>query len=68
MITEIGIIAGEILNFLDRYQRTNLEELVLGIEKPKEVILMSLGWLARNGHVLIKNEENIYQISLRGKV
>jgi hypothetical protein len=58
MITEIGIVAGDILHFLDRQGNTTLDELVKDIGKPKEVILMSLGWLAREGHVFVKFEDD----------
>ena len=54
MITEIGIVAGEIWHFLDEHGAVTLTQLVDGIEKPKELILMSLGWLAREGHVLMR--------------
>ncbi|MCK4519965.1 MAG: winged helix-turn-helix domain-containing protein [Candidatus Omnitrophica bacterium] len=67
MITEIGIIAGEIWNFLDKHGRVSLEQLTGGIDKPRELILMSLGWLAREGHVLVKRGDSVYQISLREK-
>lgn len=67
MITEIGIIAGEIWVFLDKYGQVSLERLVNGIAKPKELILMSLGWLAREGHVLLKKENLTYKIRLREK-
>ena len=67
MITEIGIIAGEIWHFLDTHGRVNLEELIGGVGKPKDLLLMSLGWLAREGHVLVESEETGYIISLREK-
>ena len=67
MIIEIGIIAGEIWNFLDKHGHVSLERLTGGIDKPRELILMSLGWLAREGHVLMKKEDSIYRISLREK-
>lgn len=67
MITEIGIIAGEIWHFLDKCGRVSLEQLIGGIDKPRELIFMSLGWLAREGHVLLKKEDSTYQISLREK-
>lgn len=67
MITEIGIVAGEIWHFLDRHQESSLPELFEGIDKPKEVILMSLGWLAREGHVVVKRAGSDYRISLRKK-
>ena len=67
MITEIGIIAGEIWNFLDKHGQVSLAQLTGGIDKPRELILMSLGWLAREGHVLMRKEDSAYQISLREK-
>lgn len=65
MVTEIGIVAGEIWHFLDTHGAVTLTQLSAGIEKPKELILMSLGWLAREGHVLARFENNDYIISLR---
>lgn len=65
MITEIGIVAGEIWHFLDKKKVVELEQLFGGIDKADEIILMSLGWLAREGHVIIKHDQNSYRISLR---
>jgi hypothetical protein len=65
MITEIGIVAGEIWHFLDRHGEVSLPQLVNGVDKPKELTLMSLGWLAREGHVLVRLENDTYIINLR---
>lgn len=65
MITEIGIVAGEIWHCLDKNGPSTLSQLSSGIDKPREIILMSLGWLAREGHVLVKWENNEYQVCLR---
>ena len=67
MITEIGIVAGEIWHFLDRYGEIELEQLMVGLKRPRELILMSLGWLAREGHVLVEDETVGYKIRLREK-
>ena len=64
MITEIGITAGEIWHYLDEHGEVTLSQLNAGIEKPKEVILMSLGWLAREGHVILEGDKD-YKIHLR---
>ncbi len=64
MITEIGITAGEIWHYLDEHGEVTLAQLNNGIEKPKEVILMSLGWLAREGHVVLEGDKD-YKIKLR---
>ena len=65
MITEIGIVAGDIWHFLDQHQEVMLSSLVRGIDKPRENILMSLGWLAREGHVIVQQVDNDYKISLK---
>jgi hypothetical protein len=67
MITEIGIVAGEIWHYLDEHGEVDLATLVKGIDKSQGNVLMSLGWLAREGHVIVledaQNKE--YKISLR---
>jgi Winged helix-turn-helix domain (DUF2582) len=65
MITEIGIIAGDIWHFLDQHGEVTLIDLVRGIDKPRDNVLMSLGWLAREGHVVLRKAGNDYKISLR---
>ncbi len=65
MITEIGIVAGDIWHFLDQHGEVVLSNLVKGIDKPRDNILMSLGWLAREGHVVLQQIDGEYKISLR---
>jgi hypothetical protein len=65
MITEIGIVAGEIWHFLDQHGEVTLSELIRSIDKPRDNLMMSLGWLAREGHVIVLQSENDYRISLR---
>lgn len=64
MITEIGIVAGDIWHYLDEKGNATLDQLVKGIAKPKELLLMSLGWLAREGHVTVQGKETGYLSSL----
>ena len=64
MITEIGITAGEIWHFLDEHGETRLSKLTAGIDKPRDLILMSLGWLAREGHVVVEEGPD-FKIYLR---
>jgi len=65
MITEIGIVAGEIWHYLDRYGEVDLDEMIENIEKPRDTILMSLGWLAREGHVVVRKLEEDFIVLLR---
>lgn len=66
MITEIGIVAGDIWHYLDQHGEVLFSELVNGIDKPRDNVLMSLGWLAREGHVILQQlEGGEYKIRLR---
>ena len=66
MITEIGIVAGEIWHYLDEQKgEVRFSNVVKGIQRPKELTLMSLGWLAREGHVIVKQDGQDFRVTLR---
>ncbi len=65
MIIEIGIVAGDIWHFLDQHGEATLSRLIKGIDKPRDNVLMSLGWLAREGHVVLQQIGGEYKINLR---
>jgi len=64
-ITEIGIVAGEIWHYLDQHGEVTLSALVNGIERPRDLVLMSVGWLSREGHVIVREDGRDYQVWLR---
>jgi hypothetical protein len=64
MITEIGIVAGEIWHYLDKHGTSDLEAVIKGIDQSRDTILMSIGWLSREGHVVLEGGPN-YKVSLR---
>ena len=64
MITRIGIVAGEIWHCLDEHGPSRLSGMVTKLDRPKDLVLMSLGWLAREGHVVLDGEGD-YTVSLR---
>ena len=64
MITEIGIVAGEVWHYLEN-KTDSLENIIKNIDKPRDTILMSVGWLAREGHVVLEGEAPNYMVSLR---
>ncbi|OQA57355.1 MAG: hypothetical protein BWY42_00591 [Candidatus Omnitrophica bacterium ADurb.Bin277] len=64
MIMEIGIVAGEIWHYLDECHSANLDQLTKGTKRPRELVLMSLGWLAREGHVSLGTPEGGYTATL----
>ena len=53
MITEIGIVAGEIWNLLDKKQAAPIDTIVDSLKHNRDLVLMSLGWLSREGHVTL---------------
>ena len=66
MITEIGIVAGEIWHYVEKNNKQDtLENIVKHIDKPRDIILMSLGWLAREGHFVLEGEGPNYTVILR---
>lgn len=67
MITEIGIVAGDIWHYLDQKGSVTVEQLVKGIGKPRDLLLMSLGWLAREGHVTVEGPETGFKSYLSRK-
>ena len=67
MIMEIGIAAGDIWHYLDEHGSATLDEIVKSVGQPRELILMSLGWLAREGHINLGHPETGYRASLTKK-
>lgn len=67
MITEIGIVAGEIWQYLEKYGETSLSKLLEATQRERDLIIMGLGWLAREGHIILTKKDNDYRIVLRKK-
>lgn len=65
MITEIGIVAGEIWHHLDSHGEVLFSQLAEGLDRSRDLVLMSLGWLAREGHVIVRQDGNDLRVSLR---
>jgi len=65
MITEIGITAGDIWHYLDEHGKSTLSQLVKGTDTDKDRILMSMGWLAREGHLIVEGNGPDYVVYLR---
>ncbi|MFA6078344.1 MAG: winged helix-turn-helix domain-containing protein [Candidatus Omnitrophota bacterium] len=65
MITEIGITAGDIWHYLDQHGKSPLKAIAQGIGAERDNVLMSIGWLAREGHVIVEGSGPDYQVYLR---
>ena len=64
MITEIGIVAGEIWHALDQQGEQTFQALCTVLGRPREIVLMSVGWLCREGHVQLVQQGEDYHVSL----
>jgi len=67
MITEIGFAAGDIWKLLDEKERIEMSEAMKQIPHSKELILMALGWLCREGHVVITQQDGKTFVALSVK-
>ena len=67
MITQIDIVAGEIWRHSDEKESSTLSEVYSLLDHPNEIVLMSIGWLTREGHIALKREGADFKISLRSK-
>lgn len=65
MMTRIGLTAGDIWNYLDHHDHeAKLDELKRILAKDRDILLMSIGWLAREGHVSLEGEGPNYTVRL----
>jgi len=64
MITKIGIVSGEILNFLEGTEHpVTLKAIIKGVGETKDIVLMSIGWLAREGYLQVEEVDGEYYVS-----
>jgi hypothetical protein len=65
VITRIGLVAGDIWNYLDsRDKAASLEDVIVSVNKGRDIILMSIGWLAREGHITLEGSGPDYLVRL----
>ena len=65
MITQIGIVAGEIWDYLDKHDKSvTMDDIVSGLEQDRDMVLMSIGWLSREGHIILEGEASNYIVRL----
>lgn len=67
MITKIGIVAGEIWQLLDNTGTIRVKDIKSKLDRSEVLILMSVGWLSREGHVILEEEGDDFKVSLREK-
>lgn len=64
-VEKIGETAGQVWNYLQSHGESSLSSVEKGVEAPKAMVSMALGWLAREGKINVKDEKRAVRISLR---
>ena len=64
-VEKIGETAGLVWNFLQSHGESSLSNVEKGVEAPKAMVSMAVGWLAREGKINVKDEKRAVRISLR---
>ena len=65
MITKLGVVSGEILTLFSEVKGPLcVRDIEVYLGEPSDIILMSLGWLIREGMVasVTMNEEHYYHL------
>jgi len=65
MITEIGFAAGDIWRLLDEKGRIEFSSIVKHTVHKEELLLMAVGWLCREGHILLSLQNKKMYLELR---
>jgi hypothetical protein len=63
-VETIGQTAGLVWNYLRSNGECSLSALEKGVQAPKSMISMAVGWLAREGKIDIKDTKRTIRISL----
>ncbi|MDP3921332.1 MAG: winged helix-turn-helix domain-containing protein [Candidatus Omnitrophota bacterium] len=68
MVTWIGLCAGEVWKYLETHEGyCPVEKVINDIDAPEQSVLMAIGWLAREGHILLRGAPPDYRIILNIK-
>ena len=63
MLDEIGTVAGEIWHYLDKNEEASIGKLTKVLKHTDRMILLGLGWLAREGQLnVVKRQRATYFI------
>jgi hypothetical protein len=64
-VLEIGEAAGAVWTILTDHGPLSLAKLVKTVDQPRDTVMQAIGWLAREGKILIEEEGRSRVISLR---
>lgn len=58
-------MAGDIWNYLEVHGKiSSINDMVQGLGSDRDLVLMSIGWLAREGHVVLEGGQENYKVTL----
>lgn len=57
MLDDIGITAGEIWHYLKKHEEASVGKLTQELKKTERLVLLGIGWLAREGKLNIQKRQ-----------
>jgi hypothetical protein len=60
----IGATAGMVWRYLEANGRSSISAIEKGVDAPRALVCMALGWLAREGKLVLIEEERSTQVRL----
>jgi hypothetical protein len=64
-LEQIGDTAGMLWHYLNDHGPRTVSQLVKDVDAPRDVIMQAVGWLAREGKVLIEEDRGKKTVGLR---
>lgn len=64
-VEQIGETAGDVWRLLDLKGPLSMAQVVKQLDAPRDLVMMALGWLAREDKILVDNDSRARTISLR---
>jgi predicted transcriptional regulator len=65
LVTDMGKTAGEVWTLLKKEGPLSLAKVVKGVNRQRDLVMQSLGWLAREGKITIREEGRVRRVSLK---
>ena len=65
MDTEIGEAAGRIWRYLAQHEMATLHQLKRGTTLPERLLLMGVGWLAREEKLRFEQDRRVFKLALK---
>ena len=63
-IQQVGEIAGQVWQVLDEQGPTSLAKLTKKVKAPRDLVLLAVGWLAREDKITLQERGRVRMVSL----